>query len=109
MESDDKDYFVYDEGDVKGPYNKYQLEKMWDQGLITSKAICSYENSDSWTPVKNMINTNSLPDFSGASPNMKPVKSEKPEKWSAWQWAIWAGIFALLAQQTLPRLISQIM
>jgi hypothetical protein len=43
-------YYVYLNGEVKGPYLREQLVALHDTGTLTGDTQCCLEGSEQWTP-----------------------------------------------------------
>ena len=51
------DYFITDNGKIKGPYTMPQIRSMWEHGEIPSNAMCATEGDTEWRRVREMVET----------------------------------------------------
>jgi len=47
--------YVYMHGQRRGPYDKPQLEKMWENGQIPADALCWHDGMSRWAVISDLF------------------------------------------------------
>lgn len=55
------DIYIYMQGQRRGPYEKAQLEEMWNRGQIPADTLCWHDGMPQWAVIADLFANTTIP------------------------------------------------